>query len=235
MVRSQEVSLIDELPAALPLLEAGDCLDQKLFHARYEAMPVPLRAELIEGMVYMPSPLKVQHGRLHNMVSSWLEGYSASTPGTAVLNNATVILGEASEPQPDNSLIVAPEHGGQTRENEAGYLVGSPELIVEVASSSASYDLHAKKRDYEKAGVHEYLVLSLLEKQAHWFIRNEPQGPYTPLASGPDGILRSLFFGGLWLDAGALFQRDTTRLGGVLRQGLSSDEHRRTLERLHRP
>jgi len=133
----------------IPPLEAGDHLDQKTFHERYKAMPRNIRAELIEGVVYMPSPLKAPHGRSHSELGTWLTRYKAHTPGTDVLDNATAILDDSNEPQPDAALRVLPEYGGQTQENTDGYIVGAPELTAEVALSSAAIDLHAQRRVYE--------------------------------------------------------------------------------------
>jgi Uma2 family endonuclease len=211
-------------------LEPGDCLDQETFHARYEAMPEHVKAELIEGVVYMPSPLKIDHGEVHGEVIAWLTLYKAATPGTRVADNATTILGPFSEPQPDAILLVSPEYGGQTRINTQRYLVGSPELLAEVALSSQAYDLHAKRRDYERAGVQEYVVVLLREQRIVWFVRRE--GSFAELEPGPDGIFRSEFFGGLWLDPAALLRCDTLRVHEVLRQGLASPDHAHFLARL---
>ncbi|HEY1861677.1 MAG TPA: Uma2 family endonuclease [Gemmataceae bacterium] len=209
----------------LPMLEPGDNLDQKTFHARYEAMPEDVRAELIEGVVYMPSPLKYPHGRGHSRVMIWLGLYQAATPGTEVVDNATTILGEESEPQPDGSLYILPEYGGQMREDADEYLVGAPELIVEVASSSEAIDLHGKRRDYEKAGVREYVVVVLRQKRIVWFVRRG--AGFTEMEPGADGIYRSELFGGLWLDGTALFRADTAAVQQVLQLGLASPDHAR--------
>jgi Uma2 family endonuclease len=208
-------------------LEPGDCLDQETFHARYEAMPEHVKAELIEGVVYMPSPLRIDHGEVHGEVITWLKLYKAATPGTRVADNATTILGPFSEPQPDASLLVSPEYGGRTRVNANRYLVGSPELLAEVALSSQAYDLHAKRRDYDRAGVQEYVVVLLREQRVLWLVRRE--GGLAELEAGPDGIFRSEFFGGLWLDAAALLRCDTLQVHEVLRQGLASPDHARFL------
>jgi Uma2 family endonuclease len=206
----------------LPPLEAGDRLDQKTFHARYEAMPEDTRAELIGGIVYMPSPLKRPHGRMHVLVIRWLGGYEDATPGTEILDNATHILGEESEPQPDVCLRVLPECGGNTRE-ENEYVVGPPELIVEAASGTESIDLHAKRKDYEQAGVREYAVVVLRQQRVlGWVLRD---GRFQELPAQPDGILRSEVFPGLWLDPAALFRQDTARVLEVLRLGLATPEH----------
>src|SRR5688572_10903369 len=125
---------IGELPEELPPLEAGDRLDQPTFHARYEAMPPGTRAELIGGVVYMPSPLKVRHGRSSPVLGRWLSEYEDATPGTELLTQATSILGEESEPQPDATLIIS--RGGQTRVSAEDYLVGAPEWLAEIASST---------------------------------------------------------------------------------------------------
>jgi Uma2 family endonuclease len=160
----------------IPRLEPGDHLDQETFHERYEAMPKDTRAELIGGVVYKPSPLKARHGKFHPQLITWLGNYQVATPGTEIFDNATVILGPYSEPQPDAGLIISPACGGRTQieqvdDDEAdddGDVAGSPELIAEVASSSESYDLHSKKRDYEQAGVLEYIVLCLRQQEVVW-------------------------------------------------------------------
>lgn len=215
-------------PALLPL-ENGDHLDQKTFHARYEAMPKAFRAELIGGIVYVPSPLKRPHARSHGTVMHWLKEYEYATPGVEAYDNATAILGDDNEPQADGSLvIVAPGHG-QTREEDE-YIVGAPELTAEIAASSASIDLHAKRREYEREGVKEYIVVRLQPFHVYWFVAR--QGRFEELTAGPDGILRSEVFPGLWLDPTALEQLDGPRLRAVLQQGLATPEHAAFVARL---
>jgi Uma2 family endonuclease len=216
----------------LPPLENGDRLDQMTFHARYEAMPEGTQAELIGGIVYMGSPQKRPHGRSHSGLSHWLLEYELETPGTELQSHATSILGPESEPQPDSALFILPECGGRVWEDEAGYLKGAPELVAEVASATESIDLHAKKADYEKAGVREYLVLALRRQEVFWFVRR--RGKFRELAAGSDGILRSEIFPGLWLDAAALLRHDRRHLLSVLRQGLATPEHLAFVARLTR-
>jgi len=207
---------------AAPSLENGDHLDQPTFHARYLAMPKSFRAELIGGVVYVPSPLKVPHGDIHGQVMMWLNIYRAHTPGTQALDNATDILGPDSEPQPDGCLLIK---GGQTH-TESDYLVGPPEFAVEVASSSEAFDLFEKRNDYERYGITEYLVLVVREARAVWFIRSAGADDHfieQPMPS--DGIFRSKVFPGLWLDAAALFRGEPMRVIDVLNMGLASQEH----------
>jgi Uma2 family endonuclease len=201
-------------------LEQGDALRQPVFHARYEAMPSGARAELISGVVYMPSPLSAAHGRFHMMLNLWLAKYWAATPGTEALDNVTVVLGEDSEVQPDACLRIV---GGRSHEDARQYLVGSPELVAEVASGSESYDLHAKLREYERFEVQEYLVLVVREARVVWHIRRGAK--FVERSAEPDGNFRSQSFPGLWLDAGALFRLDAAGLERVLDNGLNSAEH----------
>ena len=208
----------------VPQLESGDKLDQSTFHARYEAMPAGTRAELIGGIVYMASPTKNPHGRTQNLVSWWLEEYVAATPGVHAGAGATTILSDVSEPQPDGCLYVQAERGGQSRVNEEGYIEGAPELVIEIASSTEAIDLHAKKDDYEKSGVREYVVVALRQQQVFWHVWHE--GKFLERKpAGTDDILRSTVFPGLWLDPHALLRLDHERLREVLNQGLADPAH----------
>jgi Uma2 family endonuclease len=216
----------------LPHLENGDRLNQKTFHARYEAMPNPVRAELIGGIVYMASPQKRRHSSSQSETVRWLQMFEEATPGTEVLINNTHILGPDSEPQADVSLCILPEHGGQVRENEDGYLTGPPDLMVEISWSTESIDLNDKKLDYEKAGVREYIVVALRKKVVYWFVRR--RGKFKDLPADADGIYRSQVFPGLWLDAAALLRGDRKRLLAVLREGLASPAHAAFVAKLAR-
>jgi len=214
----------------LPPLEAGDHLDQATFHARYEAMPPDFRAELIGGIVFVPSPLRSEHGVSHALVMGWLTNYWGATPGTQVRDNATAILGEESEPQPDAALIIEPESGGQSSLSEDGYATGPPELIVEVASSSESIDLHAKRRDYEQAGVLEYVVVVLRQRVVRWFVLQN--GTYREVEADAPGLFKSTVFTGLWLDASALLRRDVRQVMVTLQHGIETPEHAAFVQQL---
>src|SRR5437660_4291177 len=118
--------------AGVPPLENGDRLSRAEFERRYEAMPPHIKAELIEGIVHLPSPVRAeQHGSPHSDVMTWIGVYRAFTPGTDSADNSTVRLDLDNEPQPDGALYVLPAFGGQVR-IAGGYLEGAPELVVEV-------------------------------------------------------------------------------------------------------
>jgi Uma2 family endonuclease len=209
--------------AAVPPLMNGDHLDQKTFHERYEAMPEDCRAELIGGIVYIWSRRTVTHGLLHAKLACWLGEYESETSGVEAQMNCTQILADHAEAQPDTGLFILPEYGGQVWVDEKEYLHGAPEWLGEVSDSTESIDLNSKKKDYEAAGVREYLVVAVRTQEVYWFVRQ--RGKFNDLAPGSDGILRSEVFPGLWLDPNALLKRNGKRMLAVLRRGLASDEH----------
>ena len=215
-------------PAALPL-ENGDRLTRAEFERRYEAMPRLKKAELIEGVVYVGSPVRyTQHGQPNFMIDAWLGVYSAGTPGTAGAGNTTVRLDLDNEPQPDALLRL--ERGGTSQIGPDGYVEGAPELAVEVAASSASYDLHDKLRAYRRNGVQEYLVWRVLDGELDWLVLRE--GSYERLRPDEAGVLRSEVFPGLWLNAPALLDGDLAAVLGTLQPGLATPEHAELVERL---
>jgi hypothetical protein len=204
------------------LLVEGQRLDQVTFHERYEAMPAGTRAELINGVVHMPSPVGHQHARAQVPTLVWLSYYQENTPGVDVLDNASTVLSPKGEPQPDAQLRILPECGGRTQ-TDRRFIRGVPELIVEVSHATRYTDLGPKFDDYERAGVLEYIVRALEPDEVHWFVLRD--GHLVDLSPGPDGIFRSKTFPGLWLDPHALITGDTRRLRVVLDQGMATTEH----------
>jgi Uma2 family endonuclease len=218
---------------AIPPLENGDRLTRAEFERRYDAMPQLKKAELIEGEVYMPSPVRHRrHGHPHTRLVTWLGNYELDTPGVEAGDNGTIRLDLDNEPQPDAFLIIQPERGGQARISEDDYIEGAPELVAEVASSSASYDLGKKLHVYRRNGVREYVVWRVLDRQVDWFVNQE--GQFQPLLPAADGILRSTVFPGLWLDPAALVRGERARIKAVLQQGLNSPGHAAFVAQLER-
>lgn len=219
------------VPAILPL-QNGDQLTREEFHRRYEAMPHVKKAELIEGVVYMPSPVNhQQHSNPDFDLVGWLATYVAFTPGTEGGNDGSLKLDMKNEPQPDGYLIVKPEFGGQVRFDDKGYIVGAPVLIGEVSASSASYDLHQKKQAYRRNQVREYIVWRVLERAVDWFVLDGQD--YVPLPC-ENGIYRSRVFPGLWLDVQALIDGRLADVLKVVQQGVASAEHQQFVEALKR-
>lgn len=218
----------------MPPLENGAHLSGSEFLRRFEAMPEVKKAELINGIVYMTSPVRLdQHGEPDGLIQGWLCNYAVATPGVKHATNATTRLSPDDVPQPDGLLRIVPECGGQARLDAKGYLQGAPELVVEVAASSASLDAREKLASYRRAGVREYLVWRTEDDALDWWTLEEDE--YRALPAGPDGILRSKAFPGLWLDAEALLARDGAKVMLKLQEGLRSADHTAFVAGLKKP
>jgi len=220
-----------QTPGKIPPLEPGDRLPRPEFERRYAAMPQHPKAELLEGIVHMPSPVRFwRHGRPHAHLVTWFGLYEAGTPGVATGDNSTTRLDMDNEPQPDVVLLIDPARGGQARISEDDYVEAAPELVAEVASSSVSVDLHTKFHVYQRNGVREYLVWRVLDQAVDWFVLRS--GQYEHLVPDPQGVLRSEIFPGLWLNTVALLQGELAAVLATVQQGLASAEHAVFVSRL---
>jgi len=209
----------------VPPLEHGDRLTRDEFERRYDAMPNLKKAELIEGIVHMGSPVRHKsHGKPHSLFTTLLTTYSLSTPGTDFSDNATTRFDPDNDPQPDCFLRIEEEYGGQSSVNAKDYLEGAPELIVEIASSSASHDLHTKKQVYRRHRVREYIVWRTREKAIDWF--ELERGRYVRVEPDENGIIESKVFPGLRLAVTALLKGDYAAALRELQTGLASTAHK---------
>lgn len=231
IVEKEEVSVGSPHPGDPPPLESGDRLSRVEFERRYHAHPQIKKAELIEGVVYVPSPIRhKQHGNPQGKMITWLGTYMAATPGTDFSGNASLRLDFENEPQLDALLRLEEKAGGQSTITADDYIEGPPELIVEIAASTAAYDLHDKKRAYARNGVREYLVVQIYEKRVDWFVWRE--GVYENLLPDEQSILRSEVFPGLWLSPAAVWGDDLAAMLAVLQEGVASPEHEDFVTRL---
>ena len=218
-----------------PQLEHGEKLTRDEFERRYEAMPHLKKAELIGGIVYMGSPVRADiHGKPHGYIMAWIGVYCAATPGVDFLDNTTVHLDSDNEAQPDALLRI--NEGGTSLLNDKGYIEGAPELIVEIAGTSADYDLHEKLEAYLRNGVTEYIVWQTQEGQLDWFrLVNEE---YVPMSPDANGLIESQVFPGLRLAVSALMGGDLATVLSELQKGLETNEHaalvRQVLENVKR-
>jgi Uma2 family endonuclease len=220
-LRRQTMAAPRTLP---PPLESGDHLSRDEFHRRYLEHPEIKRAELVDGVVYVSSPVGYEHSEPHSSAVGWLYIYKSQTPGVRISDNGTIFLPTGDEVQPDGCLfrlhpegriqIVARREGRR----KARYLEGTPDLVFEIAASSASYDLHSKKRAYEASGVPEYLVWLIYERQIRWFRLQD--GRYVEVEPDEHGVIESTVFPRLRLavakmlegdDAGVLAALDASR------------------------
>ncbi len=214
-----------------PPLQNGDRLTLDEFLRRYEAMPEVHNAQLIEGVVYMPSPVSfIHHGNPHFNLIGWLFNYAMNTPGVEGGDNSTLRLDMGNVPQADAHLIILPSHGGQVRIDSDGYIRGGPEVVGEVSASSVSIDLTDKLIAYARNGVREYIVWRVFDREIDWFVLRE--GRFARLAPGPDGLYRSEILPGLWLDWTALIAADLVAVTRAVQQGVATPEHAALVNRL---
>ncbi|MBE9048994.1 Uma2 family endonuclease [Nostocales cyanobacterium LEGE 11386] len=212
----------------VPALASGDRLTRAEFERRYQATPEKFKAELIEGIVYVASPVRAFHGVPHADLVTWLGVYRIATPGVSVADNTTTRLDLDNEPQPDALLRI--ETGGTSTLSEDGYIEGTPELIAEIAASSAAIDLGAKKNAYRRNGVQEYLVWQTFENQFSWFRLQSEE--FVLIEPDESGIIRSNTFPGLWLAVTALLEGRMIDVLNTLQTGLTSPEHQAFVEKL---
>lgn len=215
----------------VPPLENGDRLTRIEFERRYNASAHVKKAELIEGTVYMASSLRFEpHAEPHGDLIGWLWSYKIATLGVRLGDNPTVRLDLANEPQPDAILLIDASAGGQSFLGEDGYIEGAPELIAEIAASSAAIDLGDKKRAYRRNGVQEYLVWQVFDQRIDWF--SLENGNYVTLPPEEDGVIHSRVFPGLWLDVAAMVDGNMPQVLSMLQSGINSTEHQVFVQRL---
>lgn len=238
MRRSQIGSSVDNqrqgsagrLSPVLPLA-TGERLTRREFERRYAAHPDIKKAELVEGVTQVREPVRAYaHGRPHSAMSGILVAYAAYTPGVSAVVDATVRLDKSNELQPDAALFVESGAGGQSHVDEDGYITGAPELVVEIAASSAARDLQRKFHAYWRNGVREYVVWRTLDKRVDWFALTD--GQYEAVAPDGKGLIHSNVFPGLRLDVGALLANHVAGALEVLHAGIGSPRHEAFVARL---
>lgn len=210
-----------------PTLDAGDHLTRDEFLHIWEQLPNIKRAELIGGVVHMPSPQRKEHGTADFRITGWMGYYMAFTPGCEGGSNTTSLIGDDCL-QPDEYMAILPECGGASWGEK--YLEGSPEMVAEVSFSSVSMDLHEKLEIYQRANVQEYLVVLVKMEEIRW--HRLVKGKYKLVRPDGNGVYRSLVFPGLWLDSKALFANDLAKMLATLQKGIDSDEHQEFVAKL---
>ncbi len=213
-----------------PPLNSGDHLSRAEFHRRYGMYPEVYKAELIEGVVIVGSPVHRQHGRPHFQISASLGVYVAHTPGLLAGDNESVVLDQDNELQPDLFVGIDATRGGQVVDSEEGPLMGVPEFVVEVAASSAAYDLHSKLNVYQRNGVQEYLVLLAFEREMRFYRLKD--GEYVAVEPDAEGVLRSQVLPGFWFRSDWFWEGRLAEMLQLVQEGIGSPEHQEFVDSL---
>jgi Uma2 family endonuclease len=215
----------------IPPLENGDHLTRVEFERRWKAMPQLKKAELLKGIVYMAAAVRDDvHGQPHSILVGWLVNYALNTPGVLSGDNSSIRIDDESMPQPDGHLRLPAQLGSTATRGADGYLEGAPDLIVEIAASSASIDLHSKRDLYRAQGVREYVVWRTIDEAVDWFVLH--QGDYIPLPLDTGGWYKSQLFPGLWLHPQTLLYGFPTAIFQMMLAGHGSPEHMAFVQKL---
>jgi Uma2 family endonuclease len=217
------------IQAIIETLAAGDRLTRGEFFRRWEALPHIKRAELIGGKVFIMSPVSSAHGETAGLLNTVTFLYAAATPGCKQMGAATCVLAD-DVVEPDAGIRLLEKHGGRSHVADDGYIHGAPEFVAEASLSSAAYDLFEKKDLYESAGVQEYFVVLLRERETRFFRLIDRQ--YQQIEIPADGIHRSLTLPGLWLDTRAIIEGDSARVLQTVDLGVKSPEHQQFVQHL---
>jgi Uma2 family endonuclease len=209
---------------AIPPLETGDRLSRAEFERRFDAMPNLKKAELIEGVVYVAPPGRLQlYGEPCADLITGLASYEMKTPGLIAAAHPHIRLDMNNEPQPEAVLLIDPARGGQARISADDILEAAPELVAEVNSGDSRLDPEVKREVYRRNGVREYLVWRTRDRQIDWFVLRRRS--YVRLPLDKTGLYRSKVFPGLWLHPAALVRGDIPVVQAALQRGLASREH----------
>ena len=221
-----EATFVEANERVIPPLENGARLSRPEFHRRYENSPRLRKAELVEGTVYIiSSPVSLSHSASHGILGTLLGTYALHTSGVQVGNNGTLLLDNENEPQPDLMLrLVESAAGARSRASANGYVTGPPEMVVEIAVSSASLDLRDKFRAYQRNGIQEYLVWRVQENRLDWWQLID--GEYQAMAPDAAGVIESGVFPGLRLAVKALLAGAQAEAFAELQAGIASEAHR---------
>jgi Uma2 family endonuclease len=224
VVKIPEATILPSDGGAIEPLRDGERMNADEFFRRYSSMPEVKKAELINGVVYMASPVAyVRHANPHLWLGNFLGQYGLATPGILAGDNGTVMLGDADQPQPD--LFLGNPVEGRCRLNDRGYVIGAPELVAEVSASFVTRDSGPRFEMYRSFGVQEYLIWVVDEERFDWYrLRNEV---YEILPRDDAGIIRSEVFPGLWLDTRAMLESDWGNMVATLQNGMATEEYQR--------
>jgi len=184
--------------------------------------------ELIWGEVFRTTPCVARDPDVLPLLAGVFRPYRDATRGIALERHPTTILGVDTEVRPVLLLLYSSAAGGSSRYDEEGNVTGPPEMVVEVANSTRSLEMHAKLWAYRESGVREYLVLCVEEREIHWSHFPSKR----ELKPDKAGVWKSRVFPGLWVDGPALFDEDAAKLVETVRLGLASPQHAAFVRRL---
>lgn len=167
--------------------------------------PEDQKAELIDGVMIMPSPPLTIHEQLFSFLFRLLGGYTEELELGEILGSRTAVALDANNaPEPD-ILFVSADRRHIIQEKG---VMGAPDLVIEILSAgTVRYDRGTKFDAYERAGVRELWLIDPYGPTGTEFYCLEG-GRFQPFISDADGILRSAAVSGFWIDVNWLWPQD---------------------------
>jgi Uma2 family endonuclease len=168
----------------------------------FRGAPEDRKAELIDGVMIMPSPPFDPHERLQNFLLTLLRVYVEELELGEVRGSRTPVeLGIDQVPEPD-VLFVAKQRA-HIIQNKG--ILGAPDLVIEILSAGTAHrDRGRKFRAYERAGVGELWLIDPYGPTGTKFyhLRN---GRFSLVRPDKNGILRSAVVSGFWINVNWLW------------------------------
>jgi hypothetical protein len=214
-----------------PPLADGQLVSLEEFEQRFDATPDLKHAELLDGVAYLRHDGRAFAGSCRAALIGWLGVYSASTRFLLPGAHGHVALDDRNELQPDAILAVRPEAGGTVVLDATGVVRSAPDFAADVFTTTNATLLPKRIAAHERGGTLEYLVWYAEHKCVDWLVRE--RGEFVAMNPDPaDGLLKSVAFPGLWLDATALLNGDLDTVLAALQRGLASAEHKAFVSQL---
>jgi Uma2 family endonuclease len=146
------------------------------------------RVELLEGKIIWMSAKGTAHSSAVRRTYKLLERGLGSF--ACISSQDPITLNDKSEPEPDISVV---------KIDPLDYADHHPTpsevyLIIEVADSSLKFDCETKGKAYSEAGISDYWVLDVVERQLYVFREPTSQGYQSQVVLDADGVICPLEF-----------------------------------------
>jgi Uma2 family endonuclease len=126
------------------------------------------KGDLIDGVVYMASPDNTDNADLQSWLNALLHEFcNIYRLGKVYGSRVAYKLNNKNSPEPDVSFVAK----ARSQDIERGYVLGPPDLAVEIVSPDSVFrDYHIKRDLYERFGVKEYWIIDPDEKKAQFLM-----------------------------------------------------------------
>jgi Uma2 family endonuclease len=154
------------------------------------------RCELVEGWLLPKMTRNPPHDFVIGELNRILGGVS---DGSWIVRIQSAILLSDGEPEPDVTICIGPNRRYAARHPS----VADTPLVIDVADSTLARDRGIKLRSYARAGISEYWIVNLIDRQIEIYTRPQPDArppSYAqPRILGPSDVVSLILNGKTWL------------------------------------